>query len=111
MAAAATTTSEAPELPKTIPYWRLIIDQSRVTEDVLSHNYEGSGTNTDPFIVTWIPKDPGDPQNFSSKIKWLIVAIDAVAMLATTFDSSALSGTPSIYFLCFPPEKQTDWEC
>ncbi|KAF7861912.1 hypothetical protein EAF04_007793 [Stromatinia cepivora] len=47
---------------------------------------------TNPFIVTWIPNDAGDPQNFRPAIKWLVVPIDVIAMLATTFDSSALSG-------------------
>lgn len=110
MAAVARRTSAEPALPKTIPYWRLIIDQSRITQDVLVHNYEGAGTDTDPFIVTWIPQDPGDPQNFRPATKWLIVFIDAIAMLATTFDSSALSGTLSSFSIIFSKRKRLTGE-
>jgi hypothetical protein len=80
------------EAPKTIPHWRLIIDQSRITQDVIRHRYEGSGTVDDPFIVTWIPNDPGNPMAFSTSKKWFVSGIAAVSMLATAFNSSAFSG-------------------
>ena len=81
------------EAPKTIPHWRLIIDQSRITQDVVTHKYQGRGTEDDPFIVTWIPSDPGNPMQFATSKKWFVSGIAAVSMLATAFNSSAFSGT------------------
>ena len=85
------------EAPKTIPHWRLIIDQSRITQDVVAHQYEGTGTENDPFIVTWIPNDPGNPMQFTTAKKWFVSAIAAVSMLATAFNSSAFSGMLPTY--------------
>ncbi|KAG0651643.1 Major facilitator superfamily multidrug transporter mdrA [Hyphodiscus hymeniophilus] len=81
------------EAPKSIPHWRLIIDRARVTQDVLTHQYTGEGTAEDPFIVTWIPNDPGNPMQFSPSKKWFVSGIAAVSMLATAFNSSAFSGS------------------
>ena len=41
--------------------WRL-----RVTPfaDIVQNDYDGSGTEEDPYIVDWLFKDPGDPQNW-----------------------------------------------
>jgi hypothetical protein len=86
------------EAPKSIPHWRLIIDRARVTQDVLTHRYEGAGTEENPFIVTWIPKDAGNPMEFSTSKKWFVSGIAAVSMLATAFNSSAFSGT---FLQCF----------
>lgn len=80
------------EAPKSIPHWRLIIDRARITQDVLIHRYEGKGTEDDPFIVTWIPQDPGNPMQFSAFKKWFVSGIAAVSMLSTAFNSSAFSG-------------------
>lgn len=84
------------EVPATIPHWRLVIDQSRITQDVVAHDYEGSGTEDDPFIVTWIPKDPGNPMLFSASKKWFVCGIAAISMLATALTSSAFSGELSL---------------
>lgn len=77
---------------KRIPHWRLVIDQSRITEGVVTHKYEGAGTEEDPFIVTWIPGDPGNPMEFTAFKKWAVSGIAAVSMLAVAFNSSAFSG-------------------
>jgi hypothetical protein len=78
--------------PKTIPYARLISSHSRVTKAVLTHQYHGKGTKNEPYIVTWVPSDPGNPMEFSNLKKWAFSAIAAVAMLSTVFDSSAFTG-------------------
>ena len=80
------------ETPKRIPHWRLMIDQSRITNAVTTHQYEGAGTEEDPFIVTWIPDDPGNPMEFTTLKKWAVSGIAAVSMLAVAFNSSAFSG-------------------
>ena len=80
------------EDPKAIPHWRLIASGSRVTQALITHRYQGGGTKDDPFIVTWIPSDPGNPMGFSTFKKWSISGVAAVSMLATVFDSSAFTG-------------------
>jgi hypothetical protein len=80
------------EAPESIPDWRLLIDHSRITQAVASHQYNGKGTEDDPFIVCWIPSDPGNPMEFSTTKKWFLSGIAAACMLATAFNSSAFSG-------------------
>jgi hypothetical protein len=84
--------AEIESSPKRIPHWRLIFDQARVTPAVATYQYEGSGTIADPFIVTWIPDDPGNPMEFGAAKKWFLSLIGAISMLATAFCSSAFSG-------------------
>lgn len=86
------TDTESAAYPKRIPHWRLVIDQVRITPAVIAHKYDGAGTDADPFIVTWIPHDPGNPMEFSTPKKWFLSSISAVSMLATAFCSSAFSG-------------------
>jgi hypothetical protein len=78
--------------PKTISYPRLITSHSRVTQTVLEYQYRGKGTKDEPYIVTWVPSDPGNPMEFSTLKKWSFSGIAAVAMLSTVFDSSAFTG-------------------
>ncbi|KAG9788779.1 MFS transporter, partial [Aureobasidium melanogenum] len=80
-------------VPPQLPLWRLVIDQARVTPEVLNYPYRGSGTTEDPYIVTYIPNDPGNPFTWTSKRRWAISWIVATEILATAFASSAFSGT------------------
>ncbi|KAG8625779.1 hypothetical protein KVT40_006180 [Elsinoe batatas] len=75
-----------------IPHIKLILEQGVLTPEIESHHYRGAGTEDDPYIVTWIPNDPRNPQNWSGARKWTITAIVAVAALAVAFVSSAYSG-------------------
>ncbi|KAG6000347.1 hypothetical protein E4U21_005556 [Claviceps maximensis] len=81
-----------PVFTKAIPYWRLVIDQAGVTQDVLSYQYQGSGTDSDPYLIHWIPNDARNPMGFSNCRKWFITFIAAMATLAVTFVSSAYTG-------------------
>lgn len=38
------------EYPSYIPFWRLLVDQ-QVIKEVLHHQYDGSGTEEDPYVV------------------------------------------------------------
>jgi multidrug resistance protein len=75
-----------------IPFWRKIIDQAGITDTVLNHAYPGSGTESDPYLVQWIPNDPRNPMDFSFGVKWFITMIVALATLAVTLVSSAYTG-------------------
>lgn len=94
----STTMEKSIEEPQIehIPHWRLIIDHARITPAVVSHIYEGAGTDDQPYIVTWIPNDPGNPMDFATSRKWLVSTVAAVSMLATAFNSSAFSGTQKL---------------
>ncbi|KAI2789140.1 Major facilitator superfamily multidrug transporter mdrA [Penicillium oxalicum] len=83
--------AESPR-PSKIPYWSFIFDQKVVTEEVASFPYAGSGTDEDPFVVTWLPRDPRNPMNFSSFKKWAITFLVSFVTLAVALVSSAYSG-------------------
>lgn len=78
--------------PSRIPFWRLVFDQNVITEEVAQHPYAGSGTNEDPFVVTWLPHDPRNPMNFSAIKKWSITILVSFVTLAVALVSSAFSG-------------------
>ncbi|OTB02263.1 hypothetical protein M426DRAFT_62599 [Hypoxylon sp. CI-4A] len=75
-----------------LPYLRRQFDQAGVTPAVLEHAYRGSGTADDPFVVDFLPDDPKNPMKFSERRKWGITALQAIAVLAVTFVSTAYSG-------------------
>ncbi|KAL4894122.1 major facilitator superfamily domain-containing protein, partial [Aspergillus ambiguus] len=81
-----------PVKPKRIPHWRLIIDQGVVTQEIIDHPYAGSGTEDDPFIVTWIDNDPRNPMTFQTATKWFYTMTMAWATLAVSLVSSAYTG-------------------
>ena len=78
--------------PSRIPYFTQVFDQGAVTPEVINHPYDGSGTEDDPYVVTWLPDDPRNPQQFSPVKKWSFVMIMALATFAVAFVSSEYSG-------------------
>ena len=79
-------------IPKQHSLFRLVTDQARIDDDVLNYKYDGSGTAQDPYVVTWIPYDAGNPMNWRKSLKWTIAMIVAVECFVTAFSSSAYSG-------------------
>lgn len=61
-------------------------------EDILEHNYKGSGTDADPFIIDWLRDDAEDPQNFPAAYKWSQVGMTSLLTLAVTLASSGYAG-------------------
>ncbi|PWY66430.1 MFS general substrate transporter [Aspergillus heteromorphus CBS 117.55] len=82
---------ESPE-SREIPYWRLLTDQGVLTQEIIDHHYPGSGTDEDPYAVTWLPQDPRNPMQFSAKKKWTYTMVMAIATLAVALVSSAYTG-------------------
>lgn len=78
-----------------IPAWRILADHGAITQDVLNHKFEGSGTEEDPYAVTWIPNDSRDPHNFSFARKVCIMLVAASSTLIVALASSAYSGSLS----------------
>jgi hypothetical protein len=78
--------------PNRIPLHKLVLDQERITTAVLDAQYEGKGTEDDPYVVTWIGNDPGNPMTFAKWHKWAICMLQAVATFIVALNSSAFSG-------------------
>ncbi|KAK4686917.1 hypothetical protein P7C73_g3195, partial [Tremellales sp. Uapishka_1] len=61
-------------------------------EDIVNHRYQGAGTEEDPYLVDWMPKDQEDPQKWAAWYKWTTIFIVSIATLAVALASSAYSG-------------------
>ena len=83
---------EGPSRPKSLPHWRVIIDQGITNPEIESWPYQGNGTEEEPFAVVWMDNDPRNPLQWSYSYKWVIVLSSAFSVLGVTFASSAFSG-------------------
>ncbi|KAJ5151732.1 MFS general substrate transporter [Penicillium capsulatum] len=92
MSSSSSTVGDEKAQVSSIPRWRLIFDDSAVTQDVIDHPYPGSGTTDDPYIISWIPNDPRDPMAFSNASKWGILFLISLTTLAVALASSAYTG-------------------
>lgn len=81
-----------PKLPRSLPYWRMVSDQGAITQDILDHPYPGSGTEQDPFVISWIPDDVRNPMRLSMPKKLAITFTVSMATFAVSVASSAYSG-------------------
>ncbi|KAJ5605349.1 hypothetical protein N7510_010503 [Penicillium lagena] len=81
-----------PSNPTTVSYWRSVIDQGVVTQEIIDYAYPGLGTEDEPYAISWIPEDPGNPMNFCSVKKWSITMLVALATFAVSLISSAYTG-------------------
>jgi multidrug resistance protein len=80
-------------VPKGIPTWRKIFDQGSVSQYIIDQDYDGAGTEEDPYQVSWVEEDPWDPMLFSAVKKWLIMVLVGIETLAVALLSSAYSGS------------------
>ncbi|KAJ5118966.1 hypothetical protein N7526_010603 [Penicillium atrosanguineum] len=76
-----------------IPRWRFVFDQGCVSKTIINHSYDGSGTEEDPYQVSWMEADERDPMRFSHVSKWFITILVGVLTLAVSLVSSAYSGS------------------
>ncbi|EDU40340.1 ProP Permease of the major facilitator superfamily [Pyrenophora tritici-repentis] len=77
---------------ETISHWNMILDQGVVTKEIIEYEYEGEGTEEDPYVVEWIENDPRNPMTFSKMKKWIMALAVANSVLVVSFCSSAFSG-------------------
>jgi hypothetical protein len=75
-----------------ISHFQRVLHQGVLNNDIINHAYKGSGTEEDPFVVSWLENDPVNPMNYSTLKKWSITMLVAIATLAVAFVSSAYSG-------------------
>ena len=76
-----------------IPHWRQVFDSEGITPEVSQWRYAGSGTEDDPYAVTWIENDPRNPMRYSATKRWSLMLVVAMAALMVSLDSSAYSGS------------------
>ncbi|RHZ44406.1 MFS transporter [Aspergillus thermomutatus] len=81
-----------PVQPTRISHWRLLFDQGALTQEIIDYRFAGSGTEDDPYLVTWILDDPRNPLEFSMSKKWTYTMVMAWATLAVSLVSSAYTG-------------------
>lgn len=85
------TQKQQPSMAK-VPHWRLVASQSLITTQVLNHQYRGSGTTQDPYVVEFVAHDPRNPMEWSLCKKWFVTMVVAISTLAVSFVASAFSG-------------------
>ncbi|KXG53352.1 Major facilitator superfamily domain, general substrate transporter [Penicillium griseofulvum] len=80
------------QLPTSIPFWRLVLYPGAITQEVADHPCEGSGTEEDPYVVQWMPKDFRNPLQLKPSMKWFITVVAAIETLVVALVSSAYTG-------------------
>ncbi|KAH8760579.1 major facilitator superfamily transporter [Diaporthe sp. PMI_573] len=78
--------------PTKLSFWRTVADQAGVTSEVLNYPYAGSGTESDPYVIQWIPEDPRNPMLWSRPKRWFITMMVSLTTLAVALLSSAYTG-------------------
>jgi hypothetical protein len=63
---------------QTASHWKLVIDQTHVTPEVLNWLYKGRGTEDDPYVVEYIENDKRNPMLFPMWKKWTITMLVAI---------------------------------
>lgn len=86
------TEGKPSELPRSIPFWRLVTQPGAVTQAVVDHPYAGSGTEEDPYVVQWMPQDFRNPLQLGASMKWFITMVAAMETLVVALVSSAYTG-------------------
>lgn len=78
--------------PISITGWRFVFDQGCLSATIVNAHYDGSGTEEDPFQVSWLQHDERNPMNFSAAAKWLLTILVGVATMAVALVSSTYAG-------------------
>ncbi|KAJ5544453.1 Major facilitator superfamily domain general substrate transporter [Penicillium sp. DV-2018c] len=86
------TGAKSLQLPNSIPFWRLVLNPGAITQEVVDYPCAGSGTEQDPYVVQWMPKDFRDPLQLKTPMKWFITIVAALETLVVALVSSAYTG-------------------
>lgn len=66
-----TTMSDQDLTLKIRPWLRRVTPWS----DILAHDYKGSGTEAEPYVVTWLPQDVENPMTYQPVYKWSVTML------------------------------------
>lgn len=78
--------------PTKVSHWEIVFRPSGLTPEMLSAHYPGEGTEESPYVVSFLPVDPRDPQQVPKWKKWMYTLIMALATLGIAFVSTAYTG-------------------
>ena len=70
--------------PARISHFKRVFDQSIVNDSIINAQYDGSGTEEDPYVVVWLDDDPVNPMNYPVAKKWFITMLVAIATLVSS---------------------------
>jgi multidrug resistance protein len=59
---------------------------------IVSHDYRGSGTEDDPFVVTWLDQDAENPMAYTELMRWGFTLLISSMTLGMALASSTYSG-------------------
>ncbi|KAI0134360.1 major facilitator superfamily domain-containing protein [Xylariales sp. AK1849] len=76
-----------------ISWFTILTVQDVVTSQMLDHDYAGSGTQDDPYIVLFLKDDPRDPMCFPLWLRWILCIAAGYVTFSLAFISSAFSGS------------------
>lgn len=77
------------------------VGKANKDESSISKNYNGEGTDLNPYIVEFHPDDPEDAMHFTPVKKWFIIFIVTLSVFAVTLTSSAYSGSANEILMQF----------
>jgi MFS family permease len=78
-------------------WMRSLLLRTHLDDEVCNQNYDGNGTDDDPYIVDHLHNDRQDAMNFSKGRKWAIAILQSLSTFAVTFASSVyVSGIPGV---------------
>ncbi|KAF1989397.1 synaptic vesicle transporter [Aulographum hederae CBS 113979] len=83
---------ESQSPPSKISHWKFLFDQGVLTPEILNYQFDGAGTDEDPYSVTWIPSDPRNPLTWHKYRKWGYALCMALAVLCVSCSSSSFTG-------------------
>ncbi|KAL2815740.1 bicyclomycin resistance protein [Aspergillus granulosus] len=92
------------EYPNKFLFWNLWSET--VSYEALHHRYEGSGSQSDPYVVSWLPVDPEDPMKFSMARKVTATCVTALACFIVSLTSSAYAGSTKHIMAQFDISKE-----
>ena len=75
-----------------IPWHKLLTLQGYVTPEMLVHEYRGAGSEVDPYLITFLDDDPGDPMQFAQWLRWTLCLVVGYVTFSVAFISSAYAG-------------------
>lgn len=78
---------------KKVSHWQLLSPRGVVTPAILNHKeYQGSGIEADPWVISFLDDDPGDPKQIPRFEKWVIVAVVSLLTFISAVGSSIYIG-------------------
>ncbi|OTB00235.1 hypothetical protein M426DRAFT_66314 [Hypoxylon sp. CI-4A] len=72
-----------------LSWLKVLTTRGLVTDEMLSYDYRGSGTEDEPYQVTFMENDPRDPMQFPAWLRWVMCFAAGHVTFSVAFISSA----------------------